>query len=581
MATDCTIDRRGNVLGGISLYKTPSQSADSFRPIARPRAKTYEAVTSWQRREMVDVSRVIAAGVPIIRSALITSGEFAVGDSWHIKSRSSNKAWGKQRDEWFNCTYAKNCNANGQMNDWHSTLRQLNWTRKVQADYGIVFDGQPSQDPVTLKRRDPTGKFKIIKFDRIATGLIGTGRGPGSVSVGSGLEECKELPRAWNYYSGSSGYSVWPGIYLINDASSPFDGYRIIDGVIVDANMTKVGYRITGFTEAGQPTYCDLPAAQIHFNFSAREDTDLIRGIPEIGSKIIPIMHLDDIQNLIEMAIKLASAMAVTRESTDGRPATSGVTFTKVQTTEVDDNGEETTRNVIQAVQDIFPGIIELATNNKEKISAVPFERPSLNEENFIRRVEKSILHDLWPRDLIYAEDSGRAGTRAIAVQANTISAWDQVCLGRDACWIANRATEFAMRAGFIPANDNLDDAYRQVFTLPAKFSVDEGNDLKGYFLSLNRCCISSGIICEMSGYLAEEIEEQREAEIMRRLDMARRISTKNPEFSVKEAYLLIDNSDQNISFAESVTPTDDNEEPGGTTPPNSEPKQPKKETAT
>lgn len=561
MSDNCSYDRRGNCFGGVTLYRTPSQSADDFRPVPRPRAKTYEAVTAWQRREMVDVSRVIAAGVPIIRSALISAGEFAVGDSWHIKSRSSNKSWGKQRDEWFNTTYARNCNVNGEMNDWHSTLRQLNWTRKVQGDYAIGFDGQPWTD-ASGKQHDPTGRFKIYKFDRISTGLIGAGRGPGSVSVGNGLEECKELPKTWNYYSTSSSYGVWPGIYLINDPSSRFDGFRIIDGAIVDSNMATVGYRITGFTDAGIPTYYDCPKQQLHFNFSAREDTDLIRGIPEIGSKIIPIMHLDDIQNLIEMAIKLASALAVTRESLDGSPRSSGRQSYDVTGTDMAGNAVTSRR----AVEEIFPGIIELAANNKEKLATLGFNRPSMNEENFIKRVEKSILHDLWPRDLIYAEDTGRAGTRAIAVQSNTIAGWDQICLERSARWIANRATEWAMRAGYIGGNDNLADPYDHVFTIPAKFSVDEGNDLKGYFLSLNRCCISRGIICEMSGYLAEEIEEQREAEIERHLNAAKRLHSKFPEFTIKELALMFDSGDQSISYSDTAEVPNDEGPAGGET---------------
>lgn len=552
-SSDCTYDRRGNLLGGPTLYKTPSQAPDSFRPIAKPRAKTYEAVTAYQRREMVDVSRVIAAGVPIIRSALISAGEFAIGDSWHIRHKSANKAWGKRRDDWFNGTYAKDCNARGRQNDWLSTLRQLNWTRKVQGDYGIIFDGQPHKDTLTGREIAPTGRFKIIKFDRIATGLIGPGQ-TGVVKVGNGLDQCKELPRGQSYtntYSSYSSYTAWPGIYIINDKSSPFDGQRIIDGVIVDANMVTLGYRITGYTDAGEPTYRDIPRAQMHFNFSAREDTDLIRGIPELGSKIIPIMHLDDIQNLIEMAIKLASALAIARESTDGKPSGGGVQFSRATTT--DSEGATTVERT--AVQDIFPGIIELATNNREKLTTLGFDRPSMNEEKFIQRVEKAVLHDVWPRDLIYPEDSGRAGTRATAVNANTISNWDQVCLGRDAAWIADRATEFAMRMGWIPTNDNLADPYQHVFTLPAKFSVDEGNDLKGYFLSLNRCCISRGIICEMGGYLAEEIEEQREAEIDRTIEAAKRLNSKHPEFAIKDLVLMLDNGDANISFTESPQP--------------------------
>jgi len=544
-----------------TLYKTPSQSRSDFRPISKPRAKTYEAVTAWQRREMVDVSRVIAAGVTNIDAALIQAGEFSVGDSWHIKYRGTNKSWGKQRDEWFNTTYARNCNARGPVNDWRSSLRQFNWTRKVEADYGVWFNGQPYRDS-TGKQIDPTGQFNTVKFDRISTGLIGQVRGVGMVGVGNGLEAVKELPKTWNYYSTLSATGSWPGIYIINDPASRFDGYRIIDGIIMDADMRVVGYRIIGFTEDGMPCYSDIPAAWMHFNYSARKNLDLIRGIPEIAEGILQVMHLDDIQSLISMAVKLASALAVTRESTDGNPAAGGRATFDEQSTDI--NGATVTQK--RAVQEIFPGIIELATNNKEKLAALGFDRPSMNEENFIKRIEKSVLHKLWPRDLIYAEDTGRAGTRAIASQARTICSWDQICLERTARWIADRATEFAMRAGYIASNDNLYDPYNYVFTVPGQFTVDEGNDMKMRLQALGRCIISRGIISEMDGYLAEEIEEQRAAEVDRLMTAAEKLATAHDDFTVKEIYLMLDNSGSQMSFSDQANQDEETTPPG--TPP-------------
>jgi hypothetical protein len=325
MGEFCLFDRYGKPIVGSrnTLYRTPSQTRGDMRPRPLPRAKTYEAIQAWQRREMVDVSRVIAAGVPNIDAALLFAGAFCVGDSWHLKSTGQNKPWGKKRDEWFNITYSRNCNSRGDVNDWRSTLRQLNWTRKVEADYGIWFDGQPRKEMAadgTAKSLPASGKFNVIKYDRISTGLIGGWKNIGIVGVGSGLDQVKELPRTWNYYSAVTAFGSWPGMYLINDRDSLFDGQRIIDGVIVDANMVTLGYRLIGFNDAGMPTYADIPRDYIHFNYSAQKQVDMVRGIPEIAESIIPSMNLDDSQYLISMAVKLASALAVTRESSDGQP---------------------------------------------------------------------------------------------------------------------------------------------------------------------------------------------------------------------------------------------------------------------
>ena len=564
------LDRFGRkmALAPYSLYKTPSQQPGNFRPWAQPRAKTYEAITSWQRREMVDVSRVIAAGVSTIDAALIQAGEFSIGDSWHIKYAGTNKRWGKRRDEWFNTIFARNCSTRGDVSDWRSSLRQINWTRKVEADYGIVFDGveRTLSDGKVI---EPTGKFSPIKYDRISTGLIGGWQGVMVVSVGNGLDECKELPKTWNYFSGASGWSSWPGLYIINDDRSIFDGQRIIDGIIIDENMNVIGYRIVGFSASGLPVYCDIAKEQMHFNYSARKQLDMIRGIPEIAEAIIPLMHLDDIQNLMEIAIKIASCLAIARESTDGRPMSGGRSNFEEEEFVSDPNGcpitDSSGRPIRQtkarAVEELFPGLFELSTNNKEKLTTLPFDRPTRNEEEFIKRIEKALLHKMWPRDLIYAEDTGRAGTRAIASQANSICTWDQMCTERTARWIADRATEFAMRRGDVPNNDNLADPYDYIFTVPGKFTVDEGNDSKMQLQSLGRCTISRGQISEMSGYLAEEIEEQREVEEDRLAAIAERLNSKHNWMSEKEWLLRLDNGGNNISFADNAEQDEGDEE--------------------
>ena len=325
----------------------------------------------------------------------------------------------------------------------------------------------------------------------------------------------------------------------------------------------------------------------MHFNYSARKQVDMIRGIPELAESIMPNMHLDDIQYLVQMAIKLASALAVTRESADGNPSRSNRANYDESETVFDANGQAVTdnagnpivRKTARAVEEIFPGIIELATNNKEALKSLSFDRPSMNEESFIKRIEKSILHKLWPRDLIYAEDTGRAGTRAVGVQANTICVWDQCCTERSARWIGNRATEFSMRAGFIPYNDNLADPYEYVFTVPGKFTVDEGNDSKMRLQALGRCTISRGMICELDGYLAEEIEEQREAEIDRTLTAAERLAARHKDFTVKEIALMFDSGEMNISFADQAGPEPAGPEPTpGAGKPGAEPAPKKKE---
>ncbi len=107
------------------------------------------------------------------------------------------------------------------------------------------------------------------------------------------------------------------------------------------------------------------------------------------------------------------------------------------------------------------------------------------------------------------------------------------------------------MRMGYIPYNDNLADPYDYVFTVPGKFTVDEGNDSKMRLQSLGRCTISRGMICELDGYLAEEIEEQRFAEEDRLMTIAEKLVAKHSWLTEKEALLRLDSGEAIQSFSD------------------------------
>ena len=119
------------------------------------------------------------------------------------------------------------------------------------------------------------------------------------------------------------------------------------------------------------------------------------------------------------------------------------------------------------------------------------------------------------------------------------------------------------MRSGAIPGNDNLYDPYEYIFTIPGKFTIDEGNDAKMRLAAMGRCTISRGIICAADGYLAEEIEEEREAEVDRTLAAAERLAAKHSEWTAKELALMLDNYEAQISFSDQATPEPAPAKPG------------------
>jgi hypothetical protein len=83
------------------------------------------------------------------------------------------------------------------------------------------------------------------------------------------------------------------------------------------------------------------------------------------------------------------------------------------------------------------------------------------------------------------------------------------------------------MKHGFIPRNDNGADAYMWEFGLPARLTVDQGNDEQAAREAIKMGLSSKAIEAQKRGYRAEMIEQQRLEEIERNAEAARKLVAK------------------------------------------------------
>ncbi len=487
------VDQFGRAIGTRNLYPSPSSHPYDNRPKPVVRSKIYENQTPYTRWEQVNYSKVLSTQVTGIDAALGMKAKYAIGDAWHIVYHGDNAAWGERMEELFHQSYFQNCNVLGGAHDWHSTLRSLCRAFDVEADFAVWFDGADENG------RQATGQFQVLDYSRIGTGI------GWCVKAGSGLEQVRELgnaPYGYNYANGYySGWGSYLPFYIINDPASRFDGQRIIDGIIVDQNLRLLGYRVLGYNDQGQMTYADVPKEQLHFNYEVGDWINQLRGIPTLANLLDDANSVTDIIYYWKQGVQIASQKMVYRESLDGRPS-AGVQETEVVVNNVD--GSTTTKLV--AVEDAPAGIVELSTRKGEKLGTLDLNRPSMQEQEFVKLVETAYFHKHWPRCLIYPGDASRAPSRSIAQQVQVNIRQRQMTLERTARWIANRRIELAMRRGEIPQNNNLFDPYNYGFSLPGKYTVDEGNDGKMMLQMLGRGCISRGIICNDMGVQEKKI---------------------------------------------------------------------------
>ncbi len=521
-ATSSIVDAYGRPIQyATGRYPSPSRHPIDNRPKAPTRPKIYEDQTTWTRQEQVNYSRVIATQVNGVDAALTMKNSFAVGDGWEVSYSGTNRAWGDEFEALVNGNWMRSCNALGEQHDWRSTLRTLGRTLDVEADYAVWFD-------------TATGRFAVLDQSRIGTGQNFC------VSEGNGLERVLELGAASQYQYATNwlnGYGSYTPVWRIDDAKSPFDGRRIIDGVIVDDQLRVLGYRILGYNPEGKLAYADVWAWQVHFNFEAGAWLNQVRGIPSLANLIDDANTVMDILYYWGQGVMIASQKMVYRKSIEGRPSM-GAQETEV--TVVDAEGDESLKLV--TVEAAPAGVVELSTRRGEELGTLDLNRPSMDERELVQMLETAFLGKHWPRALVYAQDMGRAGARAITQQVQNIIGARQMSLERSARWVVNRYVAWAMDRGLLTRNQNLGDPYDYGFTVPALFSVDEGNDGKLQLNMLGRGVISRGTICAYHGVNKKKILRENVADVDALATEAEGLATRHGWLTAREALTLLDN---------------------------------------
>lgn len=529
------------------LYRTPSSNPNAYRAKPQLRQRTFENVTPAQRRDLINWCWGIYTRIPNVGAAIEFKSDFACSDGCYLQYHGTDRDWGRRLETFINETYYANCNLAGPNHDFHNTLWELSIALETHGQAGWVFDSG-------------SGKVKIIS----ATS-IGNGMSPDSTSGKVyDLGNANDSLALWglSVYGGSCG-----GTYLIERGS--FAGKLLIDGIIVDRNMVTQGYRVVGFDANGKPAAADLSTAQMGLIYEPKFP-DQIMGYPGLSDLVEAVGTVDDWNFYIGQAMKLSAAWAVTRKSKDGQPKTSGLSYSTVEQT----NPAGETVNRVVAHQIVQAGVYELATDNNEEIATVNFERPSMNEEAFIERIETGFFAKHWPREFIYTKGFGRASARIGVVQARQKVWRRQRTLQRFALDWLRRKTAHAMEHKEIPRNDNLFDPYNISLSSPAQITVDEGNDAKIDLAKLGRGVTSHRVICAKDGYDDERIEDENFTKRTRLMEKAAKTAQEHlgpdgkPIWTAKEVLQMIDNLGNPNQAIDLSAPEDPEDASNENTPP-------------
>lgn len=564
MSASCILDSFGRPAQSVGLYRTPSSNPAATRLKPQLRQRSYENVSPWQRRDLINWCWGIYGKITNVSAAVDTKTSFACSDGCYTQYYGQNKDWGKAMMASINGPFYRNCNLLGENHDFHASLAELSTAIETHGQVGWVFDSVE-------------GKFKFISANSIGNGMSPDSKSGAVYELGKADASLSY----WGLATCSGGFSN-----LLKIERGPFAGNFIIDGIIVNRSMKHLATRVLGFNEAGEASHADLPVGVLNLVYEPKF-TDQIMGYPGLADIVEAVGTVDDWNHYIGQAMKLSAAFAVTRKSKDGKPSANA---RRVQLDEeVDDGLGGTARNVrVMAHEIVQAGLVELATDNNEEIGSVPFDRPSMNEEAFIARIETGIFAKHCPREFIYTDGAGRAAARISVIRFRQ-NVWNRhKTLARFGAAVVQRRIAWEMQRGLLPKNQDLADPYLIQISTPAEASVDEGNDAKIDLAKLGRGATSHRIICAKDGRDEETVDEDNFSTLTRRMARAKEIhaSKENqgpdgepPILTIKEILQRIDNGgnpNQQLDLTEpgpEDTTTKQNKAANNDTTPTSPPK--------
>lgn len=521
------VDQFGYATSSNRVYRTPS----TVRAEDRPRTRTTLApemsrnVSAYDRRELIDASRQLKA-LPLIQGALRQKAMWACGE-WDVKFIGENKAWGQSMKEDIDNVGFKFATPNFENFPFQQLL-------KVTSE---ALDTDGAQLNVWIR----TGANQFPQQKIVEATMIST-----------------QPPRSlggYGAYGTRTGYGMpfetINGITLVKGGA--YDGARIQDGVIFDRDNRRVAARVWGYDDSNNITFTDVPSEFSQLLFEPSWANGVI-GVPRMAAALVDLMRVGDINDWITTAIGIAARLAITRKTHGGDPG--GAERTEINMPEPGGQGTIDSPTVpAQITQErIGAGIYELDANGEE-ISQVPFNRPSMEEEKFIYRINSESLWSVSvPIQLFDPAAMGRAGARAVK-EIFRMGIWERQqtltrqTMGYLAWYIFKR-----MNNGSVPRNDERGgaDAFMWKVELPAEYTVDEGNDRAADLNDIKMGAKSRSAYLAKYGEDFDEVDAEIFNEIRKRAQKAAALTA---EFPDKDFNQWLDTLEQRGPNAMAPTP--------------------------
>ncbi len=484
--TSLIVDQYGKPMA-FGLYPSPQLKPNNYRPrYYTSVADTHKNVNSGDHYEQLRYGRSMFATLPDLGGSIRSKASWAVGpNSFSPIFTGEDQAWGDIAEKWLVNNFYGVCNIAGNNYDFRTTLYNTSIALDVDGDSLLVL----------AQNRDGFPLIQIIPSHRIANR--------------DNAETMK---------------------------GGKFDGYTVINGVIINDLVRPIGYCILG--DKPEDDY-QISTANCQLLFEA-DWADQYRGISRIATPLTDLLDLNDIDDYIKLSIKRAVAFGVIHSKAGGQVDTSDGSYVGAE----EDSLQLINNKPIEVVNGGETVILNAEFG--EKMETFKYDMPAQTTQDYIERVRRGALFSVgWPIELLDPSKVGGASVRLIQDLARRSVASRQVTLEKRAKFIVNFAVTKAMNNSLIPQNNG--DWWNWSFTKGAAICVDSGNeansDREGYKLGST----SLQEISSKKGIDWQELRKQNQKEVEDLLDRAIDISKKK-KVPFETALVLLQQNTPNAS---------------------------------
>jgi hypothetical protein len=254
----------------------------------------------------------------------------------------------------------------------------------------------------------------------------------------------------------------------------PFDGARIIDGIIVDDYGRTIGYRVL-LDDSGYvlSRFRDIPASDVIHSFIP-EYPEQLRGLSPTGKGVFDFMDVNETRAFEKASLKLGSHYGMTIHNESGtvdksKQVIRGATTSPDSTTGA---AQGLSTQVVNGV-----GVYYFKAGTNQRIEPVKNDRPSANQQNFEAEVIRSAFFgNGWSVDFsLDPSKVGGAPMRVVVEKINRVIksiqclALEPVCRRIDGWRVAK-----AQKLKLLPDDP---DWWKWEYQFPAEVTADKKYD--------------------------------------------------------------------------------------------------------